>query len=182
MSLRVARAASLLKKLHRIEQQLSRRRKGRGCAFAANPTPGLAESGAAGGKRKRGRPRKPGRPRLSRRRGGLAMYDSGSGGASSGGTIQMYDSGSGGRRKRIGRPRKRRGSALSGGLETGGLDSGGRTHRRSRAVGRPRRRGAARGNINNLRPWLMHVAQYRRSHPNLSYKEVLQRARSSYKS
>ena len=29
-------------------------------------------------------------------------------------------------------------------------------------------------------PWLTHVAEYRKKHPNLSYKEVLVSAKSSY--
>jgi hypothetical protein len=105
------------------------------------------------------------------------MYDSGSGGALSGG-LSAYDSGSG----IVNRYRRRRpiGGALSGGLETGGLDTGGRKRRSSRAVGRPRRRGGVRGNVNNLRPWLAHVARYRQAHPNLTYKEALKRARPSY--
>jgi hypothetical protein len=30
-------------------------------------------------------------------------------------------------------------------------------------------------------PWLTHVSEYRKKHPNLSYKEVLVSAKSSYK-
>lgn len=33
-----------------------------------------------------------------------------------------------------------------------------------------------------MNPWLEHVKQYRAAHPNLSYKECLKAAKSSYKS
>lgn len=32
-----------------------------------------------------------------------------------------------------------------------------------------------------MNSWLEHVARYRKTHPNLSYKECLQKAKASYK-
>ena len=30
-------------------------------------------------------------------------------------------------------------------------------------------------------PWIKHVEEFRKKHPNMSYKDVLQKARATYK-
>ena len=38
-----------------------------------------------------------------------------------------------------------------------------------------------KGNVENLKPWMSHVKQFRVAHPGMSYKECLKEAKNTYK-
>ena len=59
-----------------------------------------------------------------------------------------------------------------------------RSQRRStrrRSARRSSRRSSRRSGRKQLSPWIKHVMAYHKSHPNISYKQAMKRAASSYK-
>ena len=81
--------------------------------------------------------------------------------------------------RRIGRSARRIARSLRRASRRPSRRSARRSSRRS--ARRSARRSSRRSGRKNLSPWIKHVMAYHKSHPNISYKQAMKRAASSYK-